>query len=647
MTDPHAMTAPDAAIDRIVTEIVEIAREQLVSDRLWRPLEALAGRWHEPFARVTVVGEVSVGKSTLINALVGQEILPAATEALSSVPVELRHGDRTSATVAVQRGDAITYRELNGTAEIGEYLTTRGEKGVEVRHGRDAFVRNAGITLPSPLLAEGLRLADTPGVGGLNPAHRRLTLATLTDCDAVLFVIKPGEPVSEPELRFLAESVERVGTYMIVQTHRDQTGSARRLRHNLDMLGQTATWSRICDGDEKEAERLAGKFADVRGEAVSARLALNALVQPPGPERDAELRVSGIPGLAERLRQEVISRVGDIHRRDLLRLAESTAAATRARLTERRTLLGQDDAASDAIRAREQNIHRWAADRGDTWKPDLEAATLYAQSEVRRLAAERVRILRTTYLDRFPGMGVKKLAAAVPQMMDEADATVIEMRQIVADRLNDAVDTIRHRGPGDAVSAHLDRLSLMDGLAGNLPTSFETADLTPDTSFLTGVASMGIGAITHRPDRRPDHEKDRALPVPAHRPPPGHGTGHQGGGLGYYLVTAVVLAGLNAWRRRKARTQEAAVRVYEEVVRAVAGPAVEDSVRAAERERDAIIEVIEDRVEEERQQVVRDREDLAQMTGLTTDRRVELLNGIDLSARRLDALLAELRKVGA
>ncbi|MEV0663158.1 dynamin family protein [Actinomadura luteofluorescens] len=643
MTDPHAMTAPDAAIDRIVTEIVEIAREQRVSDRLWRPLEALAGRWHEPFARVTVVGEVSVGKSTLINALVGREILPAATEALSSVPVELRHGDRTSATVAVQRGDDITYRELNGAAEIGEYLTTSGEKSVEIRHGRDAFVRNAGIALPSPLLAEGLRLADTPGVGGLNPAHRRLTLATLTDCDAVLFVIKPGEPVSEPELRFLAESVERVGTYMIVQTHRDQTASAQRLRHNLDMLREAGTWLRLCDGDEKEAERLALKFAAVPGEAVSARLALNALVQPPGPEREAELRVSGIPGLADRLRRDVIARVGEIHRRDLLRLAESTAAAARTRLTERKTLLGKDGAASDAIRAREENVQRWVADHGDTWKADLQAATLYAQSEVRRLAAERVRTLRTSYLDEFPGMGAKKIKEAVSQMMDEADAAVVEMRQIVADRLNDAVDTIRHRGPGDAVSAHLDRLSLMDGLAGNLSTSFETGDLTPDNSFLTGVASMGIGAVM----RRPDHEKDRALPAPAHRPAHDHSTGHPAVDLAYYLVTAVVLAGLNAWRKRRARTQEAAVRVYQEVVRAIEGPAVEDSVRAAERERDAIIEVIEDRVEEERQQIVRDREDLAQATGLTADRRVELLNGIDLSARRLDALLTELRKAGA
>ncbi|MFI5938915.1 dynamin family protein [Streptomyces uncialis] len=655
----HGTDAPDATGERpgsderatrIVRSLVDMARTHKTGESVWGPLENLADRWQEPFARAAVVGEVSVGKSTLVNALVGQEVLPAATEALSAVTVELRHGPHTRATVGLHDGtDAVT-RELADKEEFLVYLTTRGEKQVAVRHGRNAQVLWAVVALPSPLLEEGLRLTDTPGVGGLDPAHRRQTLAALSNTDAVLFVIRPGQPISASELRFLAESVHRVSSYVIVQTHRDQTSDAQvRLDKNLAVLRDPDTWRKLL-GDGTDAEGTAARFARVPGVCVAARHALDALDAEPGQDRDRDMRFSGIPELARLLREEVVDQAGELHRRDLLRLTESTAEAVRARLVERKALLSPGEAAERAVREREENVLRWVGKGGDTWKPDLEAATTFVQDEVRELARERVKLLESTYLAHFESMKTKKLQEAAARLVIEPPTVLAEMRLLIATRLDDAVVKITARNPQDAVSAHLERLALTDGLDAHLPTPFKQSDTMLDDEYLTGVAMTGIPLLARQfadarrkaneeergPVRRTDHGSVMrttidALSAVAKNP-----------AVTAIVVAASLFAGLVAWRQGKARTLAAVKEVYSKVTGLITKDAVEHSVAQAARERDAIIEVIEARLREEREQIDRDRDDLARSTDLTALERAALLNEIDLALREVDSLVAEL-----
>ncbi|MFJ3856533.1 dynamin family protein [Streptomyces sp. NPDC090085] len=691
-SDPFRTAAAAAADDRAedaVLRLLALAEEEEALAAAGKPLGRLAGRWRNPVAQVTVVGEVSVGKSTLINALVETPVLPVAAEALSSIPVELIHGDVLLATVYIRQGAEVVVREVAGE-EIEEYLTTRGTEKVAQRHGEDAEVLGAVIAVPSPLLAQGLRLTDTPGVGGLNPAHRRATVAALADTDAVMFAIRPDRPISESELRFLAESVEHVAHYLIVQTHAGQfTDAEDRLRENLAVLRSPQTWTRLFN-DETRGRQLAERFRnEVTGVTVSAKNALTAYARRSTPGWERKLELSGISKPADWLRTEVAEQVGLIHRRTLLRLADSTAAAIAERLAGRRSLLAEGEEGERAIQERQKRVYAWIAKHGEVWKPDLDQAAEQAQAEVRKTGAEEVESLRSYYREQFKGKSPKALQGICEELVKEPTSASIRMRGLVKVRLDAAVEKITQGDPEGPVGAGLGRMKASKEMAVRVHTPLTAADFALDDSQVSAAAVAGAGVLS------------RSLPTNPHQPPaqtrtgpqtipllpdgfpfrspttvnvprsgtqssdwlggrPRPGTGQQSGGTAALaatalaalpavavaaMVTLAVFGGVAVWRKRRAHSREAAEEVLADVLKAIGNDAVEDACVYAVEERDSIRQTIEGRLEEQQAQIERDKADLERHTGLTVDERVGMLNAIDLAERELDAVRTELEEV--
>ncbi|MFF0549902.1 dynamin family protein [Streptomyces sp. NPDC004311] len=692
MTDRDPLAAAAAADDRAenaVQGLLALAEEEEALAADAELLGLLADRWRNPVAKVTVVGEVSVGKSTLINALVETPVLPVATEALSSVPVELVHGDVLLATVYVRQGEELVVREVAGE-EIEEYLTTRGTEKVAQRHGEDSEVLGAVITVPSPLLAHGLRLTDTPGVGGLDPAHRRAALAALVDIDAVVFVIRPDRPISESELRFLAESVDQVAHYLIVQTSAGQfTDAEDRLRHNLAVLSSPQTWTKLFK-DETRASQLAERFRNgVTGVTVTAKSALTAYAQRPAPGWERKLELSGISKPAEWLRTEVAEQVGLIHRRTLLRLADSTGSAIAERLEDRRSLLSKGEKAEQAIRERQERVHQWIAKHGDVWQPDLDRAAAEAQAKVRELGAERVKELGSHYREEFKGKSPKALQSLCEGLVKEPASASIRMRDLVKQRLDAAVDEITRKDPEGPVAAELGQMKSSKDLAVRVCADLTYDDFALDDSQLSAAAAAGIGmmyrSLPTSPHTPPAETQTRPqpfpllpegfpfrLPTPTSVPRPGTQstdwlgsrdkpvTGQQAGGTAAVaaaamaalpavvvatVVAAAVFGGVAVWRKRRADSREAADELLADVLKAVGNDAVEDACAYAVQQRDSMRLIIEGRLKAEQARIDRDKADLERHTGLTVDERVGMLNAIDLAERELNSLQTELEEV--
>src|SRR6185312_14733953 len=100
------------------------------------------------------------------------------------------HFDRTEQARVVVAGEpepiAIAVDELGDWA--AESANPGNVKGVA----------RIDVGLPAPVLS-GLRLIDTPGVGGLELGHAELTLQALGSADALLFVVDAGAPMSGTE----------------------------------------------------------------------------------------------------------------------------------------------------------------------------------------------------------------------------------------------------------------------------------------------------------------------------------------------------------------------------------------------------------------------------------------------------------------
>src|SRR5580658_6534382 len=89
--------------------------EELVPDVLKPDLDRLKRRIREP-VRVAVVGPVNSGKSTIVNALLGQRIAPTDVSECTKLVAWFRYGRPQRVEVQLQDGSMVTAQlESDGT----------------------------------------------------------------------------------------------------------------------------------------------------------------------------------------------------------------------------------------------------------------------------------------------------------------------------------------------------------------------------------------------------------------------------------------------------------------------------------------------------------------------------------------------------
>ncbi|QSZ66232.1 Dynamin family protein [Methanofollis aquaemaris] len=156
-----------------------------------------AGRFH-----LAVLGQFKRGKSTLLNALIGEDVLPRGVVPLTAVPTVVTYGARREVRVrfedegeekVVQAGDAEEMR-----AVLLEYVAE------DRNPGNEKHVASVEVVHPAPLL-EDVVLIDTPGIGSTHRHNTETTLALLPRCDAALFLLSADPPITEVEVGFLRE----------------------------------------------------------------------------------------------------------------------------------------------------------------------------------------------------------------------------------------------------------------------------------------------------------------------------------------------------------------------------------------------------------------------------------------------------------
>ncbi|MFC5986044.1 dynamin family protein [Marinicrinis lubricantis] len=137
---------------------------------------------------IAMCGHFSAGKSTLINTLAGEPLLPSSPIPTSANLVVIRYGER-GATIRYRNGKQASV----SMDELEQYC----------KNGED--IEQVLITAPSPLLRNGLCLLDTPGVDSTDPAHAQSTQSAIHLADVVLFVTDYNHVQSEQNFMFLKQ----------------------------------------------------------------------------------------------------------------------------------------------------------------------------------------------------------------------------------------------------------------------------------------------------------------------------------------------------------------------------------------------------------------------------------------------------------
>ena len=147
---------------------------------------------------IMVCGEFKKGKSSFINALLKEEICPTDEHIATSTVSIIRYGETRKVVRTYEDEEGIKNQTIDFNSLI-QYA-----KGTNLSIGNTLLLE---IEIPCERLKKGLTLIDTPGVGGLNPQHRFLTLSALPKADALFYVVAVGEPVTTIELDFFKNDI--------------------------------------------------------------------------------------------------------------------------------------------------------------------------------------------------------------------------------------------------------------------------------------------------------------------------------------------------------------------------------------------------------------------------------------------------------
>lgn len=233
----------------------------------------LASKLSERAFNLVAAGQFKRGKSTVINALLGEPLAPAGVVPLTSVITVIQSGATTAAYATLRNGQ----RRTISIAEIGDYVTERGNPA------NSKSVERVVIEHPSPWLADGVRLVDTPGIASVYEHNTDETRKYLPQADAVLFIASVDQPVSRAELEFLRDIRRYAGKIFCLLNKTDYL--------RPDELQESLAFS-------VRAIREALGSDDVPVFPVSARLALEGKMA-----EDAEaLARSGFPAFERALR---------------------------------------------------------------------------------------------------------------------------------------------------------------------------------------------------------------------------------------------------------------------------------------------------------------------------------------------------------
>lgn len=153
---------------------------------------------------LVVVGEFNHGKSTFVNALLGETVLPTGVTPTTAAIHHLKYSTSPEATVVKTNGD----RQSIAFGDARKFAVGGGSSADEVDY--------LEIGYPAKLLEERILLVDTPGVNDLSLQRADITYSYIPRADAVLFLLDAGQILKESERIFLQDKLLKASRDKIV-----------------------------------------------------------------------------------------------------------------------------------------------------------------------------------------------------------------------------------------------------------------------------------------------------------------------------------------------------------------------------------------------------------------------------------------------
>lgn len=185
----------------LIIEKVKQSEELLSTSEICRSEEGkvkvLRQKLESEEITVSVIGQFKRGKSTLVNAILEEKLLPVGIVPVTSVVTRILYGEK-KATVHFDNG-VVKPVELDS---LSEYINEQENPGNKL------CVSSVTLHTNSSFLKNGLTFVDTPGVGSVHKHNSDAAYAFVKESDAVIFMLSVDSPINEIEIDFLRNAKE-------------------------------------------------------------------------------------------------------------------------------------------------------------------------------------------------------------------------------------------------------------------------------------------------------------------------------------------------------------------------------------------------------------------------------------------------------
>ena len=186
----------------IVNQIV--ARDYVINrSQFLQEVKSLVSDIHRDFYTVVVLGEFKRGKSTFVNAILGEPLLP----------MDILPETAVISAIMYDEAPCLSVVSLDGSETKGEvsrdYLQKFSAQTVE--QSDLASIRYIKIGYPIEMLKNRVVLVDTPGVSDLNQQRSDVTYRFLPCANTVIFLLDANAPLKKTEKDFIEQQLVPLG----------------------------------------------------------------------------------------------------------------------------------------------------------------------------------------------------------------------------------------------------------------------------------------------------------------------------------------------------------------------------------------------------------------------------------------------------
>ncbi len=204
---PSVSSATDG--DANLGQLLEQARQCLADfspdyDDALANLDQLQERFQVGTFRLAVLGQFKRGKSTLLNALLGADLLATDILPVTAIPTYIKAANTASVTVFFINDKIEPARfEADGKLSLAAYLSKYATEAGNPQN--QLGVDRVEVGYPAAILKQGVVLIDTPGIGSTHKHNTEVAYQVLPHCDAALFLVSADPPITEAELSYLQD----------------------------------------------------------------------------------------------------------------------------------------------------------------------------------------------------------------------------------------------------------------------------------------------------------------------------------------------------------------------------------------------------------------------------------------------------------